>query len=114
MSYPTFFNNISSIVSLSISEYEKENKQYIGINPIIVFQGLTWNNIVQLFKLQNIDINGGSITRRHKLSICEYRLSKFIDLFLSPTKELFYHSYTNKFINDPKYERNEEINMIKK
>ena len=45
---------------------KKKIKKYIGINPIIVFQGLTWNNIVHLFKLQKIDINGGSITRRHK------------------------------------------------
>ena len=111
MSYFSFFNNIRSIVSESISAYEKENKEYIGINPIIVFQGLSWDNIVHLFKLHNIDINGGSITRRHKLSICEYRLSKFLDLFVYVDKEEFYYSYTNKYLNNPKYEYNKEINM---
>ena len=29
MSYTTFFKNIKSIVSESISTYEKENKEYI-------------------------------------------------------------------------------------
>ena len=110
MSYPTFFKNIN-IISESISELEKNDKNYIGINPIIVFQGLTWNNIVHLFKVNKIDINGGSITRRHKLSICDYRLSKFLDLLIPLNKEIFYSSYTEKYLTSPSYSRNTEINM---
>lgn len=50
MSYPTFFKNIKKIISESISVYDKEHKDYIGINPIMIFQGLSWGNIVHLFK----------------------------------------------------------------
>ena len=64
-----------------------------------------------MFKVNNIDINGGSITRRHKLSICEYRLSKFLDLFLLIDKENFYYSYIDKYLTSPRYERKKEINM---
>lgn len=31
---------------------------YTGFNPIIIFNGISWNNIVYLFKLKEIDLHG--------------------------------------------------------
>jgi hypothetical protein len=73
MGYTTFFKYIKKI-SICRSNLEKEDKSFIGLNPIIIFRGLHWGNIVYLFELHNIKLHGGSITNRHKLSIAEYRL----------------------------------------
>ena len=60
--YPTFFNNLNLLIE-NRSDLEKDNKDYLGINPIIIFKGVSWGNIVHMFILQNQIINGGSITR---------------------------------------------------
>jgi hypothetical protein len=73
MGYTAFFKYIKEI-SICRSNLEKKDKAYIGLNPIIIFRGLHWGNIVYLFELHNIKLHGGSITNRHKLSIGEYRL----------------------------------------
>lgn len=112
MGYPTFFKNIN-IISESISSIEKENKNYLGINPIIFFKGLSWNNIVHIFKLNNIIINGGSITKRHKLSICDYRLAVFLSLLgiYEEDKSSLYKSYKEKNYSSPRFNKQNEINM---
>ena len=103
MSYITFFKNIN-VVSDSITSYEKEHKNFLGINPIFIFQGLSWSNIVLLFKINNMIINGGSISRRHKLSISEYRLGMFLYMLHYWDKSGFYNSYTDKSYTSPKIE----------
>ena len=60
--YPTFFNNLNLLIE-NRSDLEKDNKDYLGINPIIIFKGVSWGNIVHMFILQNQIINGCSITR---------------------------------------------------
>jgi DNA-dependent RNA polymerase len=111
MGYTSFFKNIH-IISESRSDLEKENKDYLGINPIILFRGLNWGNIVQLFKLENINLHGGSITMRHKLSIAKYRLSLFLDLIdlFSYQKQYFYDLYTDKNYSSSKYDLTQIIN----
>ena len=93
MSYPKFFKDLKLLFNYR-SEKEKD-KDYLGINPIIIFNGLSKGNIIHLFKLHNINLNGGSISRRHKLSITEYRLSIFIDLIdlFQENKEEFLYFY---------------------
>lgn len=98
MSYAKFFNILDKLFDFR-SDKEK-NSKYLGINPIIIFNGLSKGNIIHLFKLHNINLNGGSISRRHKLSITEYRLSIFLDLIdlYQENKEEFFSFYKeNKF-----------------
>ena len=72
MSYPTFLKNIN-IISDSISDLEKNNRKIIGINLIIIFQGLNWSNIVHLFKINNIIIN-------NELKIIYYQILNLVIL----------------------------------
>jgi len=45
MNYHTFFKNLNNIKNYK-SDYEKKNKDLLNMNPIIIFQGLHWGNIV--------------------------------------------------------------------
>ncbi len=110
MGYPTFFNNLDLLIE-NRSDLEKNNKEYLGINPIIIFRGVSWGNIVHMFQLQNKIINGGSITRRHKLSISKYRLSVFIDLIdlFKWNKQNLFNNYSEKTFTSGKFDRNNKI-----
>ena len=115
MSYIKFFKILDKLFDFR-SDKEK-NSKYLGINPIIIFNGLSKGNIIHLFKLHNINLNGGSISRRHKLSITEYRLSIFIDLidlfqenkeeFLSFYKE---NRFSSKFYIRPSLKKEVKLN----
>jgi hypothetical protein len=105
MGYKTFFNLIKNISDCR-SSLEKNNKLYIGLNPIIIFRGLHWGNIVYLFELHNIKLHGGSITNRHKLSIAEYRLGWFLNLvgLLGQSKNEFYKNYRENIFSGSCYD----------
>lgn len=106
MSYYTFFNNLNNIKNYK-SDYEKKNKDILDMNPIIVFQGLHWGNIVYLFEINGLTIHGGSISRRQKLSITQFRLAKFLHIsHLAYNKQQFYDSYIDKIFTSPKYDVN--------
>ena len=98
-----FLSNIKTIVSLgskSVSEPMFGRKD-INISPIIIFRcGLSWSNLISLIQLQNIVVHGGSISRRHKISLNEYKLSIFLFLSgLTGSVEQFYGSYVDKFFS---------------
>jgi len=105
MGFRAFFNQINNI-SLCRSEVEKNNKLYLGLNPIIIFRGLHWGNIVYLFELQNIKLHGGSITNRHKLSIAEYRLGWFLNLInlCGYSKDKYYQAYRENLFSGSRYD----------
>ncbi len=106
MSYYTFFNNLNNIKNYK-SDYEKKNKDILDINPIIIFQGLHWGNIVYLFEVNGLTIHGGSISRRQKLSITQFRLAKFLHIsHLAYNKQQFYNSYIDKIFTSSKYDVN--------
>ncbi len=104
MGYPRFLVEINHLFKYR-SDLEKNENKYIGINPIIMFKGLNWGNIVHIFKLHNINLHGGSISRRHKLSIAEYRLGKFIELLdlFEYGKDEYYVMYSEKYFSSSKY-----------
>ena len=103
-----FLNNIKDIVSLGLIPQNEPNlgKKYINISPIIIFRcGLSWSNIISLIQLQNIVVHGGSVSRRHKISLNEYKLSVFLFLSgLTGSVEQFYDSYVDKFFSSSKLE----------
>nr|QWO71375.1 RNA polymerase [Calocybe gangraenosa] len=105
MSYHKFFNNLNLLFDYR-SEKEK-NTNFLGINPIIIFKGLHLGNIINLFKLNNISLNGGSISRRHKLTIAQYRLAIFTDLLdlFNNSKEEFFDMYKENLFTSSKYDR---------
>jgi len=106
MNYHTFFNNLNNIKNYK-SDYEKKNKDILNMNPIIIFQGLHWGNIVYLFEINGLTIHGGSISRRQKLSITQFRLAKFLHIsHLAYNKQQFYDSYIDKIFTSPKYDVN--------
>lgn len=66
----------------------KENKWPNRINRKILFEfnnGMLWSNIVMRFKLCNINIGGGAISKRHLLSTVSFDLNFFLlKLFNDP------------------------------
>lgn len=106
LSYIYFFKNLD-IIFKGISE-EEANSDFLGVNPIIIFQGLSWSNIVHLFKLNKININGGNIPKRHQLSISNFRLSVFLYYCRIWSKNNFYKATTNKILTSAKYDRNSD------
>lgn len=77
----------------------------IGFNPVVVYKGLLWSNIVYLFKANGINISGGSVSRRHKISPIEYRLSIFLYLSgLTSGTQTFKSTYEDKFFTNHKYD----------
>jgi len=106
MNYHTFFKNLNNIKNYK-SDYEKKNKDLLNMYPIIIFQGLHWGNIVYLFEINGLTIHGGSISRRQKLSITQFRLAKFLHIsHLAYNKQQFYDSYIDKIFTSPKYDVN--------
>lgn len=80
--------------------------QNILPSPIFIFEGISWSNIVLLFKLKGKVINGGTISRRHKLNINQYKLSMFLiycDLLSSRAD--FYASYKDSVFNHSKIDK---------
>src|ERR1700736_5283781 len=105
MDYQTFFDNLNKIKDFR-SEEEKKDLLF-GFNPIIIFQDLHWGNILSLLELNGYTLHGGSITRRHKLSIVQYRLSQFLSLSnLCLYKSEFYFQYVDKIFSSNKYDTN--------
>ena len=87
-------NPLFKINKLS-SRYEQLESRYLGFNPIIIFKGIHWGNIVYFFKLKNLTLNGGSLTRRHKLTMNDYKLSQFLNLI-----KIFQYNKDKFFLHD--------------
>lgn len=74
------FLNHTEKYCLYLKDKSNNDLSSLDINPIICFIGITWSNVAVLLRLKNIIVNGGSITSRHKLSILDLRLSRFVSL----------------------------------
>lgn len=111
LSYHKFFNNLKMLFDFR-SDIEQKDKYYLGLNPIIVFSGVSMGNIVNLFKSYNYKLNGGTISRRHKLNLVEYRLSIFVDLLdlYNNNKDLFVSHYKENLFSSSKNKLKEEEN----
>ena len=104
MSYVKFFNNLNKLHEYRTQE--EKDRNLLGINPIIIFSGLHLGNIIHLFKLNNINLHGGTISRRHKLSLVEYRLAVFLDKidWFVGNKSEFMNVYRDNLYSSSRYE----------
>jgi len=110
ISISTFMLNLDKY---SIEADEESPNQGIGINPIIIFHGISWSNIVYIYKLHNETISGGSISRRHKLSALEYRLSLIIMLLKVAILNSVSDSYNDKIFTSTKIDYDYYIYRLK-
>lgn len=91
VNYNYFFKNLEFLISRS---------------EIVIFTSIHWSNILLLFKIHGYSLNGGSITKRHKLSLVQYRLSTFIRLNkLIASAQDFHIQYADKYLSSNKLER---------
>lgn len=60
MSYIKFFNNLNKLHEYRTSE--EKNTNLLGLNPIVLFSGLHLGNIIHLFKLNNVNLHGGTVS----------------------------------------------------
>jgi hypothetical protein len=70
-------------------------------DSVFIFYNLKWNSIVLFFKLRNIEISGGTISKRHLLDTVSSTLKEFLDLFYDYNtnfinKYIIYESFKNK------------------
>jgi DNA-directed RNA polymerase len=105
MSFMSFFENLVDLIDKR--SYE-EDSSLIGINPIIIFKGLHWGNIIYFFNKYGYTVHGGSISRRHKLSMSEFRLGIFLYLMNIEDKESYYRYYRDNLISSNFYDNKHE------
>lgn len=110
MNYRQFIDNIESILDnkriylqnkdLPDKDVNNNYDEELIISPIIHFRDLHWSNILFLFKNNGYNLYGGSGTKRHKLSLVEYKLARFIDMTgcVKNTNSL-YESYSDNFLS---------------
>lgn len=72
------FSFLNKLEFLSLFENENHNSIDIDYNLIFIFHNIIWSNIVGLFKINGIELYGGSGTRRHLLSTVQSNLVVFL------------------------------------
>lgn len=94
MSLDDFFKKIESHSNFISWVESDKDKDIIGFNPIIVFKNISWANVLYSARVYKYILHGGSSTRRHKLSIIEYKLSSFLYVSgLLISKSQYYTDY---------------------
>lgn len=76
-----FYNYIKDFKKNTKGINNHRKYKAISFNPIVIYRGILWSNIVYLFKSFGFNFPGGSITRRHKMSPLEYRLAEFLPIY---------------------------------
>nr|QWO71412.1 RNA polymerase [Termitomyces sp. T28]QWO71415.1 RNA polymerase [Termitomyces sp. T60a]QWO71420.1 RNA polymerase [Termitomyces sp. T99]QWO71421.1 RNA polymerase [Termitomyces sp. T132]QWO71424.1 RNA polymerase [Termitomyces sp. T8] len=66
-------NELLDVIFGDYSDKEKNN-ELIWQNSLFIFYNYMWSNIVLNFKLNGIDISGGSISKRHVLKTVQFEL----------------------------------------
>ena len=99
--YSHLMSNISSIL---LGDEEGINNKTLRI---FIFQGLHLGSIIHLFKEKGLNLHGGSISLRHKLSSLERDLAIF--LYISNidynSKKIFYYSYVDNVLSSNRINR---------
>lgn len=67
----------------------------LGTNCFFIFKGLSWSSILLIFKINGIDISGGTSPKRHLLSTVDGLLREFLNVFFD---------YDSKVINKKIYD----------
>nr|QWO71435.1 RNA polymerase [Termitomyces sp. DKA64] len=79
-----------------------KNMDNIWTNSLFVFYNIYWYNVLLRFKYHGIDISGGSISKRHVLTTCDYKLSRNLyDIYGSDQKlnQLIHSNLKDDFIS---------------
>lgn len=110
LSYLTTVNTYQGLIELVMGQKFSNTKDFDSVinDVLFVFENLTWLNIKLYFKLYNIQIGGGTITKRHLLSTTHYNLSFFLTLLGVNSKDI-YDSFTNELLK-PKHEN--KVNLL--
>jgi hypothetical protein len=89
---------LNVVLDLFHINFEEKGKPENLYNQILfIFDNITWSNIVLKFKLNNIEISGGSTTNRHILTTSDILLNYYLNLIFEHDIEKImsvgYHSY---------------------
>ena len=98
LGYPQLDNLLKYLVKEN-GRLEPKDRELLQLENILsdtlfVFEELNWFGLQTLSKLFNIDISGGTISKRHVLSTSEYNLSNYL-IVLGYTEHDVYNSYIN-------------------
>ena len=90
------FNNIFGDLNLDRKDFDSILQQ-----SIFIFNNQMWSNIVLNFKLNKIDVSGGSISKRHILQTVELRFVSFLLNILDTTEisEAIYKNFKNPILS---------------
>lgn len=99
-------NDTSELISLlfgSLYDTSKSKDKEMKNNIIFLFSNINWSNVVLLFKLCNVDVSGGSITKRHCINTNEIILSNFLLYIfkdMEKIKNIVYNNYKNSLLSN--------------
>ena len=75
--FEDFLLNVISNLSSEVPGFTKNN---ILTKILFIFDSVNWSTLQLLFKILNINLSGGSISKRHFISTSEYNLSRYLIL----------------------------------
>lgn len=97
------------VLNLLFDNENNENIESLSIeyDLIFIFNDISWDLIVSLFKLRGINLYGGSSSRRHLLSTVQARLTSFLFLLndLQIDNNIIYRSFNEFTIYNAKIDR---------
>jgi hypothetical protein len=98
MDYNHFFDPIEHPVfnSLMQNTIRFTDGKWVGTNIVFIFEGISWDFLLMIFRCNNLIVSGGTNTKRHILSPSELKLSQFI-LNIIPEN---YMTVVNSFHSD--------------
>lgn len=82
-------------------DYYNKNRYNHG-NVFFIFENLHWYNVKHLFNMMGISISGGSINKRHLLSVTQLNLFKFFMILKINLLGMF-NTTTNIYLNKALY-----------
>lgn len=65
---------------------EFKNFDTISRQSLFVFINQPWSNVVLNFKINNVDLSGGNISKRHVLQTVDYQLVSFLSNIFEPSE----------------------------
>ena len=112
-----FTENSNSLFNNIFGKFNLESKDFDTIiqQSIFIFINQMWSNVVLNFKINKVDISGGSISKRHILHTVDYQLVLFLLNIFDESKipNIVYNSYKNSLLSSsiPLDLYNKYINM---
>ena len=92
-----FFNSVFGELNLESKDFDVICQQ-----SVFIFLNQMWSNVVLNFKLNKVDLSGGSISKRHLLHTVDFQLVlNLIKIFgdIKNINNLIYNSFTNSILS---------------